>query len=52
MLPVVSTLLAYLATWFRSRHSMQLEFLVLHHQVAESHMMLAPKRPDIWRYLS
>ena len=34
MLPVVSALLACLAAWFRSRHSMQLEILALRHQLA------------------
>jgi hypothetical protein len=34
MLPVVSALLACLAAWFRSRHSMQLEILSLRHQLA------------------
>jgi hypothetical protein len=34
MLPVVSALLACLAAWFRSRHSMQLDILALRHQVA------------------
>jgi putative transposase len=34
MRPVISALLAYLTTWLRSRHSMQLEILALRHQVA------------------
>jgi hypothetical protein len=34
MLPVVSALLAYLAAWLRSRHSMQREILALRHQLA------------------
>ena len=34
MRPVVSALLAYLTTWLRSRHSMQLEILALRYQVA------------------
>jgi hypothetical protein len=34
MRPVVSALLAYLTTWLRSRHSLQLEILALRHQVA------------------
>jgi hypothetical protein len=34
MLPVVSALLAFLLSLFRSRRSMQLEILALRHQVA------------------
>ena len=34
MPPVVSLLLASIATWFRSRLSMQLEIIALRHQVA------------------
>jgi len=34
MLPVMSSLLACLAAYFRSRHSMQLEILALRHQLA------------------
>jgi putative transposase len=34
MPPVVSTLLAYLMTRFRSRRSMQMEIIALRHQVA------------------
>jgi len=34
MLPVVSALLAFLAAFFRSRRSMQLEILAFCHQVA------------------
>jgi putative transposase len=34
MSPVVSALLAFLAAWFRSRRSLQLEILALRHQLA------------------
>ena len=34
MLPVVCALLSFLAAWFRSRCSMQLEILALRHQLA------------------
>jgi hypothetical protein len=34
MSSVISAALAYLASWFQSRHAMQLEILALRHQLA------------------
>jgi hypothetical protein len=36
ILPVVAALRAYLAAWLRSRHSMLLEILALHHALTIS----------------
>ncbi|MDH3604147.1 MAG: integrase [Candidatus Tectomicrobia bacterium] len=45
MSPVISTALAYLASWFQSRHAMQLEILALKHQLAVSQHSV--KRPQL-----
>ena len=57
MLPVVTVLFASLLTWFRSRLSMQMEFIALRHQVAVYKQSVPrPKlRPTdrlLWAWLS
>jgi hypothetical protein len=49
---VVSTLLASILTWFRSRLSMQMEFIALRHQVAVYKQSIArPKLQSADRWL-
>jgi hypothetical protein len=57
MLSVVSILLASLSAWFRSRLSVQMELLALHHQVAVykqsvSRPKLRPTDRFLWVWLS
>jgi putative transposase len=57
MPPVVSALLAYIMTWFRSRCSMQMEIIALRHQVAVykqtvSRPRLRPMDRLLWAWLS
>jgi putative transposase len=57
MPPVVSALLVYIMTWFRSRRSMQMEILALRHQVAVyqqtvSRPRLRPMDRLLWAWLS
>jgi putative transposase len=57
MPPVVSALLAYIMTWFRSRCSMQMEIIALRHQVAVykqtvSRPRLQPMDRFLWAWLS
>ncbi len=54
---VISASLAYLTTWFQSRHAMQLEILALRHQLAVyQHSVKRPKlQPSdrwLWVWLS
>ena len=43
---VISAALAYLASWFQSRHAMQLEILALRHQLAVyQHSVKRPQTP-------
>jgi putative transposase len=57
MPPVLSILLTSVATWFRSRLSMQLELIALRHQVAVykqsiPHPKLRPTDRVLWAWLS
>lgn len=57
MLPVVTVLFASLLTWFRSRLSMQMEFIALRHQVAVYKQSfprpkLRPTDRLLWAWLS
>jgi hypothetical protein len=47
MFSVISAALAYLASWFQSRHTMQLEILALRHQLAVYQHSV--KRPQLQR---
>ena len=54
---VISAAFAYLASWFKSRHAMQLEILALRHQLAVyQHCVKRPKlQPSdrlLWAWLS
>jgi putative transposase len=57
MLPLVAILIASISTWFRSRFSMQMEFIALRHQVSAyqqsvSRPKLRPSDRLLWAWLS
>ena len=57
MPPVISASLAYLASWFQSRHAMQMELIALRHQLAVykqsvSRPKLRPTDRLLWAWLS
>jgi putative transposase len=57
MPPVVSALLTYIMTWFRSRRSMQMQIIALRHQIAVykqtgSRPRLCPMDRLLWAWLS